>query len=298
MAPPPAPRNAANARRSIISSTLLLVCGLAGAAAGQEDEPLRVCADPDNLPYSNKELQGFENKIAEVVARDLGVNLSYFWWPHQRGLIRNTLQVDNCDVLIAIPQGFDPVLWTKPYYRSAYAIASRSDRKLGVRSLDDPALKELRIGVHVGTPPYDVLAERGLAANLALYRLFFDAQNADPSVRPTRVLEDVQSGGVDVAVAWGPLVGYFARQHPSPALEVVPLDDKGSEAMTFQFSMGVKRGARDLKTRLEEVLARREADIRRILEDYGVPLLPLKPPGEPPARKPPPAGSHQHDAHP
>ena len=277
------------------SSALLLVCGLAAAASGEQGEPIRVCADPDNLPYSNRELQGFENKIAEVIGQELGASLDYYWWPAQMGLVRNTLQRDRCDVLISIPKGYDPVLWTKPYYRSTYVLAYLSDRKLGLRSLDDAALKGLRIGVHVNTPPYDALANRGLAENMVSYRLFFDPQDPDPSRRPEKVLVDVLSGAIDVAVAWGPMVGYFARQHPSPALEMVPLGDDSSEAMTFEFSMGVKKGNRELKTRLEGALDRREADVRRILADYGVPILPLKPPGESAAEKRVPPGSHKHD---
>jgi len=279
------------------SSVLLLVCGLAGAASGEQGEPIRVCADPDNLPYSNRELQGFENKIGEVIAQELGASLDYYWWPAQMGLVRNTLQRDRCDVLISIPKGFDPVLWTKAYYRSTYVLASRSDRMLGLRSLNDPALKTLRIGVHVNTPPYDALANRGLAEKMVGYRLFFDPQDPDPSRRPEQVLQDVLSGAVDVAVAWGPMVGYFARRHPLPALEMVPLGDDGSEAMTFEFSMGVKKGNLELKTQLEGALDRREADVRRILADYGVPILPLKPPEESSEQKPSPPGSHKHDSH-
>ena len=276
------------------SSVLLLVCGLAGAASGGQGEPIRVCADPNNLPYSNHDLQGFENKIAEVIGQELGASLSYFWWPAQMGLIRHTLQVDQCDVLISIPKGYDPVLWTKPYYRSTYVLASRIDRKLGLRSLDDPALKGLRIGVHVNTPPYDAFANRGLAENMVSYRLFFDPQDPDPSRRPDKVLHDVLSGAVDVAAAWGPLVGYFAKQHPS-TLEVVSLDDDAKMPMSFEFSMGVHKGNRELKARLEGALDRREADITRILADYGVPLLPLKPRSASVDEKPEPPRSHQHD---
>jgi len=291
-------RKAAGTRRWLpASSVLLLVCGLAGAASGEQGEPIRVCADPDNLPYSNQELQGFENKIAAVIAQELGASLDYYWWPAQMGMVRNTLQRDRCDVLISIPKGFDPVLWTKPYYRSTYLLAYRSDRKLNVRSLDDPALEGLKIGVHVNTPPYDALANRGLAEDMVGYRLFFDPHDPDLSRRPEKVLQDVLSGAIDVAVAWGPMVGYFARQHPSPALEMVPLGDDPPEAMTFEFSMGVKKGNRELKTRLEGVLDRREADIRRIFEDYGVPLLPLKPPADSAEQKPSPPGSHKHDSH-
>jgi len=275
-------------------NAILLACCLAGAASGDQGEPIRVCADPDNLPYSNQGREGFENKIADVIAQELGASLDYYWWPAQMGLVRHTLQVDKCDVLISIPKGYDPVLWTKPYYRSSYVLASRRDRKLGVRSLDDAALKGLKIGVHVNTPPYDALANRGLAANLVDYRLFFDPQDTDPSRRPEKVLQDVLSGAIDVAAVWGPLVGYFIKQHPS-ALEVVSLDDDAKLPMSFEFSMGVRKGNRELKARLEGALDRREADIRRILADYGVPLLPLKPPGEAVEEKPAPPGSHKHD---
>jgi mxaJ protein len=278
------------------SSVLLLVCGLAAAASGEQGEPIRVCADPDNLPYSNRELQGFENKIGQVIAKELGATLDYYWWPAQMGMVRNTIGRDRCDVLISIPKGFDPVLCTKAYYRSSYVLAYRSDRKLNLRSLDDPALKTLKIGVHVNTPPYDALANKGLAENMVSYRLFFDPGDTDPSRRPEKVLQDVLSGAIDVAVGWGPMVGYFAQQHPSPALVMVPLADESSEAMTFEFSMGVKRGNRELKTRLEGALDKREADIKRILEDYGVPVLPLKPPGESAEAKPEPPGSHRHDS--
>jgi mxaJ protein len=274
---------------------LLLVCSLALPASGQQGEPLRVCADPDNLPYSNRALQGFENKIGQVIAKDLGVSVDYYWWPAQMGMVRNTLQRDRCDVLVSIPKGFDPVLWTKPYYRSTYVLTYRSDRKLDLKLLADPALKRLKVGVFINTPPYDVLAEQGLAETMVGYRLFFDPTDPDPSRRPDKLLQDVLAGVVDVAVVWGPMVGYFARQHPTPALEMVPLGGDSSEAMTFEFSMGVKKGNRELKTRLEAALERREAEIRKILADYGVPLLPLKPPGDVAEEKRAPPGSHKHD---
>lgn len=289
-------RRAASARRWLtFSNVLLLACCLGVTAFGDQGEPIRVCADPDNLPYSNTALQGFENKIAELVGKELGTSLTYFWWPAQRGLVRHTLQVDQCDVFISIPKGYDPVLWTKPYYRSAYVLVSRSDRNLGLRSLDDAALKRLRVGVHVNTPPYDALANRGLAENIVNYRLFFDPEDPDPAKRPEKLLEDVLSGAIDVGVAWGPTVGYFTKRHPS-ALEVVSLDDDAKVPMSFEFSMGVHKGNRDLKARLEAVLDTRGADITRILTDYGVPLLPLKPSGEAFEEKRATPGAHQHNS--
>ena len=236
-------RNAAGKRRWLPSSSvLLLVFGLVGAASGEQGEPIRVCADPSNLPYSNQALQGFENKIAEIIGQELKTSLDYYWWPAQMGMVRNTLGRDRCDVLISIPKGFDPVLWTKAYYRSTYVLAYRSDRKLGLRSMDDAALKKLRIAVHVNTPPYDALGERGLAENLVGYRLFFDPNDPDPARRPEQMLQDVLSGVVDVAVAWGPTVGYFARQNPSPALELVPLGDDASERHELRVLDGGQEG--------------------------------------------------------
>lgn len=282
--------------RWLVHAAVFLASCVASAALGNEDAPLRVCADPDNMPYSNEAGQGFENKIAEVVAQELGVTLSYYWWPHQRGLVRNTLQADRCDVLIGIPTGYDPVLWTKPYYRSTHVLASRADRRLALHSLDDPVLKQLRIGVHVNTPGYDAIANHGLSDNIKSYRLFYDARDLDPSVRPQRVLEDVLTGTTDVAVAWGPTAGYFAKEHPSPALEIVPLADEASTALAYEFSMGVKKGERDLKSRLEGGLDRRAAEVKRILEEYGVPLLAMEPRKEAAEEKrPPPPDSHRHD---
>ena len=136
---------------------------LGGAVLAADLTELKVCSDPDNMPYSNERREGFENKIAEIIAKDLGMPLVHYWWPHQRGLVRNTLRAGTCDVLIEIPKGYDLVTWTKAYYRSAYVIAYLTNGGLKISSLDDPALRQAkRIGVHMSTPPYDVLGERGL----------------------------------------------------------------------------------------------------------------------------------------
>jgi mxaJ protein len=261
----------------------MLACTLAWpAAAADEPKPLRVCGDPDNLPFSNSKSEGFENKIAEVIARDLGMRLEYYWWPHQRGLVRNTLAAGTCDVLISIPKGYDPVLWTKPYYRSAYVVTQLSGNGPQITSLDDPALKRLKIGTYSGSPPYDALAERGLSGNLVTYPLFFDPRVPDESRRPAKLLQDVLTGELDVAIAWGPLAGYFVKtKAANTKLTLVPLGDDRIVPMTFEFSMGVRKGNQALKQQLEEAMDRRRAEVTTILGDYGVPLLPLKPPGPP-----------------
>src|SRR5262249_42870385 len=150
--------NSTSSKRWMLGYALVIAWSFAwSGAAADESKVLRVCGDPDNLPFSNSKSEGFENKIAEVIARDLGLTLEYFWWPHQRGLVRNTLAAGNCDALMSIPKGYDPVLWTKPYYRSAYVLAQLSGNGSLITSLDDPALKRLKIGTYVGSPPYDAL---------------------------------------------------------------------------------------------------------------------------------------------
>ena len=278
--------------RRITTALAAGVLLLAGVAAAAELTELKVCSDPDNLPYSNERREGFENKIAEIIAKDLGLPLTHYWWPHQRGLVRNTLRAGTCDVLIEIPKGYDLVTWTKAYYRSAYVLAYPTDKGLKISSLDDPALRQVkRIGVHMSTPPYDVLGDRGLQDNVVTYMTMFDHRDPDLSRRPTRLLEDLVAGKVDVAIAWGPLVGYFAKvaqKNGGPALTLVTLQDDKVIPMTFEMSMGVKKGEQELKAKLEQALDRHQPEIRQVLEDYGVPLLPLKPPR---AGPPPGAGS-------
>jgi len=262
---------------------VLAVLLLGGAASASHLKELRVCGDPDNLPFSNEKQEGFENRIAEVIAKDFGVPLQYFWWPHQRGLVRNTLQADKCDVLIGIPRGYDPVLWTKPYYRSTYVLVYRKDRGLSIKSLDDPALRQLRIGVQRGTPPHDLLAERGILANVVSYSLFHDPQNHDPESRPTRPIEDVVAGTLDAAIVWGPWAGYFVKSQHAATLDVVPLESRGPIPLAFDISMGIKKGEHELKTDLEGALARHQAEIEKILDDYGVPHLAVSSAGAAPA---------------
>ena len=252
-------------------------CALLAAAARPmvpvlaQSPTLRVCGDPDNLPFSNERLEGFENRIAAVVAAELGATPVYAWWPHQRGLVRNTIDAGTCDVIFGVPEGLDFVLWTKPYYRSSYVMAYRADRGYDFRSLDAPALRQLRIGVHVNTPPEESLARRGLLDNVSTYSLFFDPRGDRD--RPRKLLDDLAAGTLDVAVAWGPLAGYAARTLNAP-LEVVPLSDEPGVPLSFDISMGVAKGNEALKDRLEAAIDRRQTEILAILAEYGVPLVP------------------------
>jgi len=260
--------------RHLAGALLLLIPSvLVGEAQGAEVKELRVCADPNNLPYSNERREGFENKIAELVGKELGATLTYYWWPHQRGLVRNTLRAEQCDVLIGIPKDYDPVLATKPYYRTGYVIAYRKDRGFQIRSLDDPILKKIKIGVHSDTPPHLALAERDLIGdNLVQYSLFYGW--AHPEEQLGKPIQDLIAGQIDVAMVWGPTVGYYVKKWSASFLEVVPLQDDGPHTpMSFEISMGVRKGDKELRARLDEVLSTRQAEIRKILEEYGVPLL-------------------------
>lgn len=262
-------------RRIIIANAfaVMMLLPFAGQALGSHITQLKVCGDPDNLPFSNKKSEGFENKIAEVIAKELRTELIYFWWPHQRGLVRRALRPGLCDVMISIPQGWDQVLWTKPYYRSAYVLIYPKNRGFQIRSLDDPILKQLKIGVYINTPPAEALANRNIRANVVGYSLFDSAQTE----RSDKIIRDLIAGEIDVVLDWGPMAGYAVKQlNGSSPLEVVLL--QGAEPgipFTFEFSMGVKEGNKELKAELEEAISKRYAEIRKILEDYGVPLLPL-----------------------
>jgi len=239
---------------------------------------LRVCADPNNLPFSNERGEGFENKIAELLAADLHAELRYTWWAQRRGFFRNTLRAGVCDVVVGVPASFELALTTTPYYRSTYAFVYRKDRRLDVRSFDDEALRKLKIGVQVvgddgaNTPPAHALAARGIVENVRGYTVYGDYARPSP---PADIVEAVAAGEVDLGVVWGPQAGYFARRQRVP-LAVVPVSpriDLPFLPFVYDISMGVRRGDDALLADLESFLERRRPDIERILEDYGVPRV-------------------------
>jgi mxaJ protein len=268
-------------RRSVallgLLATAAALLATGSAASGDDSRELRVCGDPNNMPFSNRKGEGIENKVAEVVGVELGLRVTYTWWPHQRGLVKRVLNTGRCDVLVGIPKGYDPVLWTQPYYRTGYVIAYRKDRLPGVRSLDDPILKRLKVGVQANTPPHEALARRGIVGdNVVGYQLMFDS-NFHPEDYPGKIVEDLIAGRIDVALVWGPIAGYFQKKRRAPFLKLVSIDDKSDPKARFAFdiSMGVRKADKELRARLDEALARRHDEIEKILQDYGVPLLPL-----------------------
>ena len=280
-----AQRENLNMRRVVIVSTLALAfIPMGGLPVRAEDSPadvLRVCADPNNLPFSNRDGAGFENRLGELVAKKLGMSVSYTWWAQRRGFIRNTLKAKDCDVVMGVPARYDLVETTKPYYRSSYVLVTRADRDLNVTSLEDPALKTLKIGVHLigndgnNTPPAHALSELGLTANVQGFMIYGDYREPNP---PARLIEAVEKGDIDVAAAWGPLAGYAARQSQVPLTVRLIEDGEHFAPLRFQFeiAMGVRKGDHALRDKLDAVIADSKSEIDALLRDYGVPLLNLR----------------------
>jgi quinoprotein dehydrogenase-associated probable ABC transporter substrate-binding protein len=232
-----------------------------------------VCSDPNNLPFSNHAQQGFENRIAELVARDLGTTLEYTWWSERKSFIKNSLDEGLCDVVIGVPADLGSVLTTKPYYRSTYVFAFKKDRELHLSSLSDARLAGWRIGVHITgddyAPPAYALASRGLSGNLVGYSLF--GAYGEVSA-PAKIIAAVARGDVDVVIVWGPLAGYFAKREKT-ALEIVPVSPQMFMAVPFTYSIsaGVRKGETRLKTELENALMRQCQAIQNLLVEFGVP---------------------------
>jgi mxaJ protein len=273
--------------------SLLISCGNLGSSAIAEKqyiEPLkqakvpvsqtalRVCADPNNLPFSNSKGEGFENKIAQLIASDMKLPVEYTWWAQRRGFFRNTLGAGKCDLVIGLPNGTERAETTAPYYRSSYVFVSRADRGLCVTSLDDPQLKDLVIGVQMigddglNTPPVHALSNRGIVNNIKGYTVYGNYQLANP---PARIISAVVDRDVDIAIVWGPLAGYFAKRQPVP-LSVVPVSpqvDPPDLPFAFDISMGVRSGEDEFRNKVEEITARRRDEIEKILAEYNVPRL-------------------------
>jgi mxaJ protein len=259
-----------------------LIAATVAGAPGRAITDLRVCADPYNLPFSNDREEGFENKIAQVVARDLNASVINYWWPHRRGFVRNSLSAGNCDVIIGVPVGFDPVATTAPYYRSTYYFVYRADRGLQIRSLDDTVLKRLRIGVNLigydatNTPPAHALAPRGIVGLVGFGNFLNPDSAAD---HPQDIIEAVAKDSIDVAMVWGPKAGYWAKRQ-QVALTMVALPDSDLvSGMPFAFSvaMGVRHQDKALRAQLDSVIQRRRGDLVAILQQYNVPMLELHP---------------------
>ena len=260
-----------------LAAVLIIVCG-ACAAQSDRSRVLRVCADPNNLPYSNVAGEGFENRLAEVVADELDARIEYTWFAQRRGFVRNTLRAGECDVIMGVPGSFELALVTRPYYRSTYMFVSRRDSGLDITSFDDPRLRDVQIGVQVigddytNSPPAHALANRGIVNNISGFSVIGDYREEAP---PARIMDAVADGRVDIAVVWGPLAGWYAHTRGLP-VEMVPVQpqiDLPFLPFVFDIAMGVRREDTALRDELDGVLARRAEEIDAILREYHVPVL-------------------------
>ena len=232
---------------------------------------LRVCADPNNLPFSNEKGEGFENRIAELLAAKLGKTLAYVWYPQATGFVRNTLGAHRCDLIPGFPQGDERVQSTNPYYRTAYGLVIRPGAGLDdLDTLADPRLREKRIGIVAGTPPATYLAVNGLMRNAKPYPLVIDTR-VDSSAQA--MMRDLASGEIDMGVLWGPMAGYYAKQASPPMRVKLLLKDTGGPPLAFRIAMGVRPADQNWKRLLNRLIAENQADINRLLLGFGVPLL-------------------------
>jgi quinoprotein dehydrogenase-associated probable ABC transporter substrate-binding protein len=245
---------------------------------------LRVCADPNNLPFSSRAGEGFENHLAALLAQAMGVRVQYTWWPQRRGFLRHTLDAKRCDVIMGIPPGYPGVLTTRPYYRSTYVFVTRADRHYALHSLNDAVLHHVRIGLQFtggrANPPAEhALARRHIVRNIVAYSIYGDYARPNP---PARLIDAVARGDVDVAIAWGPLAGYFARREPVP-LRITPVSpavDGPGVSFVFDIALGVAQGDTARRNALQRALDAERGQVARLLQEYSVPLLPDS---EPPA---------------
>ena len=274
-----------------ILSRLLLVSVLAGVAsvaaslrpsypqgAGLDSglelvdpKVLRVCADPNNLPFSNEKGEGFENKFVELLAQRLDRKLAYVWYPQSVGFVRNTLGAHRCDVIPGFPQGDELVQSTNPYYRTAYAFVVRPGDGLDdLDTLADPRLKTKRIGTVAGTPPATYLAVNGLMEKAKPYPLVVDTRVESSAVA---MMADLESREIDVAIMWGPMAGYYAKRANPPMRVTLLTKDAGGPQLAYRIAMGVRPTDQNWKRLLNRLIAENRADIDRLLLGFGVPLL-------------------------
>ncbi len=233
-------------------------------------EFLTVCGDPNHLPFSNKQMEGYENRIAQLIADDLNRTLRYRWWPQSLGFVRNTLRVRLCDLVIGITSVNELLQNTNPYYRSVYTLVYRRDSGLDIHSLKDPALQQLKLGVVAGTPPATLLTKYGLMQQTRPYQRTVDTRLFSPA---SQAVGDVAKGEIDVAIVWGPIAGFASRQQETP-LVVTPLPAKeDSVSLAYNVSMGIRRRETTWKHLLNDELEKLAPQIEEILLQYDVPLL-------------------------
>ncbi|MGH6829842.1 MAG: substrate-binding domain-containing protein [Methylocella sp.] len=255
----------------LIGADVSAQTGEEGSTELVDPKVLRVCADPRDLPFSNEAGDGFENKIAALLAHKLGKPLAYEYYPGSSGFVRNTLNAHRCDVIMGMPQGDDIVQGTNPYYRTSYALVSKQGAGLeAIDSLEDPRLQGKRIGIVAGTPPATNLAVNGLLEMVKSYPLVVDTRFDAPAAA---MIADLEGDRIDAAILWGPIAGYLAT-HSKIRMKVTPLVKEASgPRMIYRIGMGVRHSDQDWKRLLNKLIAENQAEISHILASYGVPLL-------------------------
>jgi mxaJ protein len=257
----------------------------AAPAVAQQPGPmppgiLRVCADPDNMPFSNEAQEGFENRLATLIASAWNSQVQYLWWAAPRGLFSRALNGRYCDVVLQAPTGFDMAGVTRPYYRTGYVIVQRADAPHKVTSLDDPVLKTMKIGINLfaadaeNTPPAMALSAHGVVGNLVGFSTTFVGGKAQPE----DIVRAVADGTVDLSMVWGPLAGYYAKRVGADLI-MTPIPDDTLTGMPMAFSMGIatRRRERAFRDSLQHFLDTRQADVTALLNEYGFPLFPIPP---------------------
>jgi len=250
----------------------LLAAGPAAAQTGEivDRSELKVCADPNNLPYSDENKEGFENKIAELMGAEMGLKVDYAWFPQVIGFVRNTLRAHVCDLVMGTVAGDEIMQTTNPYYFTTYVMFYRSDKGLAFENSQDPRLASLRLGVVAGTPPGDLLVRHELMSHTKPYALTVDTRSESST---HQMVQDVVDGTIDVGFLWGPIAGYY-RKHDDLPLTLVPLkDEPGAARMEYHIAMGVRANEPEWRRRINAAILKRQGDMTTILRDYGVPLL-------------------------
>jgi quinoprotein dehydrogenase-associated probable ABC transporter substrate-binding protein len=256
---------------------LALAClAIPGPAAAQpvgeilDRNEMRVCADPNDLPFSNEKGEGFENKIAQILGKELNLPVRYVFFPQVTGFVRNTLLARSCDLIMGTVTGDDLVQTTTPYYYSGYVAVYRADRGLAFASLDDPKLKSLHIGIISATPPSNLLVRHDLMANARPYALLVDTRYESTT---HQMVDDIMKGEIDMGLLWGPIAGYFIKSAKLPlAISLVP-NEPGEPRMEYHIAIGVRANEREWRRRINNALQKEHQQITAVLEDYGIPLL-------------------------
>jgi len=260
-----------------LALSLAALAALASPAAAQTKPgeivnrtELRICADPNNLPFSNEKGEGFENKIAQVMGEELKLPVTYVYFPQVIGFVRNTLRAHTCDLVMGTAAGDDIVQTTTPYYYSSYVAVYLADKGFEFTGFDDPKLKTMHIGIISATPPSDLLVRHDLMAMARPYALMVDTRFESAT---HQMIEDIEKGEVDVGLLWGPIAGYYAKRQPKPLRFAVIPNEPGAPRMDYHIAMGVRINEPEWRRTINAAIQKRQPDITKILQDYGVPLL-------------------------